>query len=407
MAEVDMRHWSGLDETTLHGDASDPPRSAPAAALIDVGRAIDHVLREAGGGRFAAVRIAREHGGMAYLVQFVHGSRLCAATVDAFSGEVTANVDHGTLPSAEPAGLRMPTARQSQGDDERVELTLASAPLQDVTAAFDDPSVAYVATQTGVAVVALRLERRRELLLETQHATGYGVTRHVVAVPSGVVGVTADGRVFRLDRNGGVRWETRLAAAPSTVAANPAGTRLLIATNAGDIQVDAGSGEILRVCRGSGMPVRTAAYLPNGDRILAGHSGTLQVFGDDGTLRWSWKQGERPERLWTQGDRVYLSGEGGLKEIVVRKGVVCRWSSPSPDAVESAVVADGQVFACVPGRHVSRYGYATADYRGRLADTPTPPAAITLVNTRGADPWLLVAHRDGLLAAWPADRPDR
>lgn len=346
------------------------------ASLLDVGNAVDLALREAGGGRVAAVRTTWEYGRYAYLVQFARGDWLCTATVDATTGEVTAVLDEG---------LRMPGDAFEAPAEPLDEVCLEGRTLWDI--AVDD-DLAWVATDAGVGLL------RRDgsgLRVVEQLVTGYGATRHVAPVPGGVVGATADGRVFRLATDGTPEWMRRLPAAPYTLAADAAGERLTVATAVGAIELDAGDGRILGVLGG---PVRAAAYLGNGDRVLAGHRGGLRVLIPSGELRWCWDQGEYPERMWVQDERIYIAGEGGLKEIVVDEGVVARWSSPGTDAVDSAVVAAGRVFTCSGGSHVDCHGYATSSLRYRL---PGRPEALAVLG--GST--LLVAHRDGLITARP------
>lgn len=355
-------------------------------ALVGVDAAVDRALREAGGGRLAGVRVEREFGRISYLVQFVRGTWLCTATVDARSGEVTSILDDG-------AGIAV-TPDDRTGRGRRSTLRLAFRTVWDACQAVDDPAACYVATDAGIAVVLLRPAAARVLVRESQQ--GCAAVRQLAAVPGGVVGVTADGRVFRMDRDGRCRWETMLPASPYTVAADGTGSRLLIATNAGAIELGADRGEFLGAV-GDGLPVRAAGYLPGGGRVLAGHRGDVLITGADGGVHWRWEQGEYPERLWVHRERVYLAGEGGLKEIVPGEGVVCRWSDPSAETVESAVLAEGRVFTCAPGSHLSRHGYATAAYYGRVPAVPADPEVITAVG--GAEPWLLVGHHGGLISA--------
>lgn len=61
---------------------------------------------------------------------------------------------------------------------------------------------------------------------------------------------------------------------PYTIAVDSTGSRLLVATNAGALELDARSGQLLGLLDG---PVRAAAYLANGDRVLAGQRGDLLV----------------------------------------------------------------------------------------------------------------------------------
>jgi hypothetical protein len=112
------------------------------------------------------------------------------------------------------------------------------------------------------------------------------------------------------------------------------------------------------------------------------------------------EQGEFPERMWVAGERVFVTGEGGLKEIVVGEGVVARWTPPPARVVEDAVVVDGTVFTCAGGTRLDRHGYATAAFHGPVEETPADPASITTLHRDGR-PWLLAGHRDGLLSARP------
>jgi hypothetical protein len=360
-------------------------------AQVGADRAVDLALREAGGGRLAGVRVAREFGRVSYLVQFVRGTWLCTATVDARTGEVTSILDDGTrLPTAVDDG------RPAPGIGGRAILRADLRTVWDLRASIDDPAVSYIATEAGIAVAVLRPGIARALSLEAHHPTGFGATRQVAPLPGGVAGATADGRVFRLDRDGRLRWEARLPAPPYTLAADRTGTRLLIATNAGAVEVDAEGGRTLSV---AGGPVRAAEYLPDGSRLLARHRGDLMVVCPNAEPLWVWDQGEYPERLWLRDGRAYLTGVGGLKEVVLGEGVVARWSEPAAETVESAAVADGRVFTCAPGSHVSRHGYATAGYDGPVAGVPEHPEVLAVVRPDGDEAWLLVGHRDGLLSA--------
>jgi hypothetical protein len=370
--------------------------------VCGVGRATDAALREAGGGRVAGVRLRREYGRTVYAVQFVRGDWLCTATVDAATRDVTSIVNDSDTADEAGAGWE-----DSEGHCDLPEatgcctqLSLAHRMIWDVQAATDDRSAAYVATDAGVSVVRLRQDVIGwSLDLEAAHTTGYGSTRQVAAVPGGVVGVTGDGRVFRIDRDGARRWDVRLPAPPYTVSVTEAGDRILVATNAGAVELDADDGRILGTYGVDG-PVRAATYLACGDRVLVSHSGCLVVLhADDGSVRWCCDQGEYPERVWVYNGRIYLAGEGGLKEIVVGQGVVCRWPAPAGGAVESAVIADGWVYTCSPEVSVTVHGYATSDFAGLAPGLPSHPEVITLLRLASGLPVLLVADRSGVLSA--------
>jgi hypothetical protein len=193
-------------------------------SAADIARAVDAVLREAGGGRMAGVRIAYEFGRRVYVVQFVRGTWLCAATVDAATGEVLSILDDG-LPVAQTDTSRQAAAAVTAQLDVRT--------VWDVQTSVDDPAAAYVATDTGVAAVRLCRDLGWTLVVEDHHPTGFASTRRLAPVPGGVVAITADAWVFRMDTAGHLKWETRLAGCPHGIAADVAGTRVLVATNAG------------------------------------------------------------------------------------------------------------------------------------------------------------------------------
>ncbi|GAA0434605.1 hypothetical protein GCM10009531_25720 [Actinoplanes capillaceus] len=348
---------------------------------------MDAVLREAGGGRMAGVRTAYEFGRQVFVVQFVRGSWLCAATVDAATGDVLTIQDEG-LPVAD--------ANIPDGEPAAVTLRPGFSTVWDVCATAESPDTAYVATGAGVAVVRLCRDVEATLVVEDHHVTGFGVTRHVAPVPGGVVASTADGRMFGMDTTGRLRWKTRLPGCPHTVTADAAGARVLAATNAGAVELDAGTGAEQGRFGGS---VRAAAYLPNGDRIVADHRGDLIVTAARGRACRRMSYGAFPDRLWVDHDRIYVAGEDGVKEFVAGYGVVARWSAPGAGTVENAVVIDGSVFTCSGGSRLDRHGYATAAHHGRLR-VIADPEALTALEV-GRRPWLLVGHRDGRLSALP------
>ncbi|HWS32793.1 MAG TPA: hypothetical protein VN408_08615 [Actinoplanes sp.] len=353
----------------------------------DITRAVDAVLREAGGGRMAGVRIAYKFGRQVFVVQFVRGSWLCAATVAAATGEVLSILDEG-----------LPVAQTDTPGETAPAVTaqLAVHTVWDMQASGDDPAKGYVATDTGVAVVRLRRDIDWTLTVEDHHPTGFAATRRLAAVPGGVLATTADGRVFRMDTAGRMVWQTRLAGCPHSIAADTAATRVLVATNAGAVELDARTGAFLSLFGG---PARAATFLPNGNRVVAGHRGDLHVTTPSGETRWRMEQGELPDRLWAHGDRLFVAGEGGVKEIMVGEGVVARWSAPGADSVDDAVVAGGSVFTVSGGSRLEQHGYATAGYHGRLGQA-TDPETITVLEA-DRRPWLLVGHRDCQLSARP------
>ncbi|MEU8608535.1 PepSY domain-containing protein [Actinoplanes sp. NPDC048791] len=352
-----------------------------------VARAVDAALREAGGGRMAGVRIAYEFGRRVFVVQFVRGSWLCAATVDAATGEVLSILDEGPPVAQTDTSGAAGTAVTAQ---------LAARTVWDMQPTVEDPAAAYVATDAGLAVVRLCRDLDWTLVVEDHHPTGFAAIRRLASVPGGVIAGTADGRMFRMDTAGRLVWETRMPGCPHRISADTTATRVLLATNAGTVELDARTGTLLGLFGGA---ARAAAFLANGDRAIAGHRGDLLVTTPSGETRWRMDQGELPERLWLHHDRLFVAGEGGVKEIVVGEGVVARWSVPGADSVDDAVVIDGSVFTISDGSRLDRHSYATAGYHAGPAQV-NDPETITVLGA-GRQPWLLVGHRDGRLSARP------
>jgi hypothetical protein len=353
----------------------------------DIARAVDAALREAGGGRMAGVRIAYEFGRRVFVVQFVRGSWLCEATVDAATAEVLSILDEG---------LPVTQTDTSGAAGTAVTAQVAARTVWDMRPTVEDPAAAYVATDAGVAVVRLCRDLDWALVVEDHHPTGGAAIRRLASVPGGVIAGTADGRVFRMDTAGRLVWQTRLPGCPHSISADTATTRVLLATNAGTVELDARTGTLLGLFGGA---ARAATFLPNGNRVVAGHRGDLHVTTPTGETRWRMELGELPERLWVDHDRLFMVGEGGLKEIVVGEGVVARWSAPGADTVDDAVVIDGSVFTVSGGSRLDRHGYATAGYHGRLGQA-TDPETVTVLEA-GRQPWLLVGHQNGRLSARP------
>jgi outer membrane protein assembly factor BamB len=227
--------------------------------------------------------------------------------------------------------------------------------------------------------------------------------RRVVAVPGGVVGITRDRRAFRLDRDGRHRWRTALPALPHTVAAKPDGSRVLVATNVGAIELDGATGTEIARYDVDGLPVWTGVYLRDGRIVLVTHNGVVVVLRD-GQERWRLRLGEYPKRMWVVDGRIYLVGDGGLKEIVVGEGVVRRWSKLLSNTVENAVIVNGRVYACSYGMQVVAYEYASGSCIDLMQDPPEHLKALAVLRTADGTPFLLVGCRGGVLSTYQVDR---
>ncbi|BCJ50284.1 hypothetical protein Asp14428_17590 [Actinoplanes sp. NBRC 14428] len=278
--------------------------------------------------------------------------------------------------------------------------------IWDIQAAAGDPETVFLATDSGVAVARVGEDAAGpRLTVLAEHATGFGFTRRIAALPGGVAGITRDRRLFRLDADGRLRWHAGLPALPHTVAVSPDAERILVATNAGAVEVRAADGHETGRYGVDGLPVWAGVYLPTGEITLITRNGVLVVLDRDGTERWRLAQGEYPKRAWVQDGRLYVVGDGGLKEIVIGEGVVCRWSKLLSNTVENAVVCDGMVYASSYGMQVAAYEYESSTFAGLMEDLPDYPKALAVLRDATGTPFLLIGCRGGLLSTYQIGKP--
>ncbi|MFE7032845.1 WD40 repeat domain-containing protein, partial [Streptomyces sp. NPDC057621] len=272
----------------------------------------------------------------------------------------------------------------------------------DIQPSRQDPRTLYCATDSGVTVVTVTDSAVGPALgVEAHHPTAWGFTRRVAPVDGGWIGITRDRSVFRADCDGTPRWHLRLDELPHTVAVSPDGDRALVATNGGAAELDTTDGTRLADFGVDGLPVWATAYLPTGDRVLITRNGVITVLdAADASTTWYFDQGEYPKRAWAANGRLYVVGDGGLKEIEVGVGVAARWSRLLSNTVENAVVADGTVCASSYGMQLAVYDHASTGFTGLLEDLPDYPKALTVVRGAGDKPYLLVGCRTGLLSLY-------
>ena len=275
----------------------------------------------------------------------------------------------------------------------------------DIQPAPGDPGTLYCATDAGVAVLDVHDSVTGPMVsVRQEHVTGYGYTRRVVPLDTGWLGITRDRRVFRSDADGTERWHRILTALPHSIAVSPDGTRALVATNAGAVEFDTADGRPLARHSVDDVPIWAVVYLPSGERVLITHNGVIVVLDHAGRHRWRLDQGEYPKRVWIRDGLLYVTGDGGVKEIEVGQGVVGRWSRLLDNTVENAVIVDDLVIACSYGMQLATFDLLSTQLLGLAENLPDYPKALTVI--RGADgrPVLLVGARSGLLSLYRIDR---
>lgn len=276
----------------------------------------------------------------------------------------------------------------------------------DIQPSREDSRMLYCGTDSGVAVVRVHDSIAGPFLqVEAEHTTGFGFTRRLAAISSGWLGITRDRKVFRADRDGTLRWHRDLPVLLHTVAVSPNQSRALVATNTGAMELATADGNHLTTFGVDGLPIWAGTYLPSGDRVVVTRNGVIVVFdAADGTELWRLEQTEYPKRSWVQDGRLYVVGDGGLKEIVIGEGVTRRFYELLSNTIENAVVSDGLVCASSYGMQLAAYEYATGEFVGFLEDLPDYPKALCMVRDGPGTLFLLVGCRTGLLSLYRVDK---
>ncbi|WP_412540827.1 WD40 repeat domain-containing protein [Longispora sp. K20-0274] len=276
----------------------------------------------------------------------------------------------------------------------------------DIQPSAEDPDTLYVATDDGVAVVALVADPRGEpqLTLLAHHVTGLGFTRRVLAVPGGWVGLTRDQWLFRADADGGVRWRHQLGALAHTVAVNNDGTRLLACTNDGAVELDAATGARLDHVRLGDASLWAGCYLPTGERVVAAGNGVVSVLPADSAVPlWELDTDEYPKRMWSSGDTLVITGENGVKEIsLATRELVSRWEELLDNTVENGVLLDDVVYAVSYGVQLAAYDRSTSEILALVEDLPDFPKGLAVLPF-GAGHVIAVGGRGGYLSLYRFD----
>lgn len=277
----------------------------------------------------------------------------------------------------------------------------------DIQQSLEDPNVLYCATDSGASVYQVtHTATGPSLQLATTVDTGRGFTRRLVPVPGGWIGITRDGHALRVTTDGATHWDVHLQAGLlHTVAVNPDGTRALVASNTGAIEIDTTTGERLENLTIEGIPIWASTYLPNGDRVIGDREGALAAFRPhETTPYWTMEDLGYPKRLWVENETLYFVGDGGLKEIEVGVGVGKVFVDLLSNTPENATIADGIVAVSSYGMQVVGYNYDDGELVAFLEDLPDYPKAVATVRSQTGEPYLLVGCRTGLLSMYRRDK---
>lgn len=265
----------------------------------------------------------------------------------------------------------------------------------------------YAATDDGVAV--LRAADRAPhhnlaVTVEAHHRHGMGFSRRVVALPDGYAAITRARYVYRAGRDGEVRWRRRVDGLTQTASLSPDGQRLLVATSKGGLELRLDDGGVVAELQIDGLPIWASAYLPDGARVLASRNGSVVAFEDDGSVRWRLDMGQYPKRMWVDRGWLYVSGEGGVKQVApAGSGVERAWYELLDNTCENGLVVGDTVYAVTYGSQLGVYWYDSCELRGVVEPMPDLTKAIAAVHTDDDQAFLLVGGRGGFVGVYWLD----
>lgn len=337
---------------------------------------------------------------IAHTVRFGHN--IIDITVSPRTGRVFVLTQDGSitaLDSEDTVVARAPFRRQCVWD-------LQSHPGRPgrILAGTDDGVAELVVDTAGAPGSAV-------VRVAAQHRHNLGLTRRVAPLDDGGwIGVTRDNNVFRASGEGAIVWSAHFDTRLFTVSVDPTRTRVLVTANSGGLELDIGSGSLQHKIDVGDVPVWAGTYAPDGDRLLGRRDGVVYRIGagpDD--VRWSAATGEDAysKRLFFDGDRLFVTGGGSVRELDPETGRTWRVFMESLDnTAEDAVSIGGRVYVSTYGAQLGVFtdpatdGPADPELLGILE--PLPDFAKALHPVCGADgtPYLLAGGRGGWLRTY-------
>ncbi|MCC0093769.1 PQQ-binding-like beta-propeller repeat protein [Streptomyces flavotricini] len=270
-----------------------------------------------------------------------------------------------------------------------------------------DDGALLAATDDGTALLRLveQLPGHPALVLAGQEFSGLGFTRRLVTLDDGWAGVFWPGTVRRVSGAGHVVWERQMPAVSHTLSRSPDGSRLLVACNAGAIELDAATGEELSRIDDLPASAWASAYLEDGSRLIATRNGVMAAYSAEGEATWTTELGGYPKRLLVEGNRVHATGGGGIKEFEVGEPKLGqRFTELLDNTCENSVVADGVLVAITYGLQVAAYDHETGELLGLHEDLPDFPKGIALLRGQGGATYVVIGGRGGYLRLYRLDR---
>ncbi|UNO38718.1 PQQ-binding-like beta-propeller repeat protein [Streptomyces sp. MST-110588] len=263
-----------------------------------------------------------------------------------------------------------------------------------------------VATDDGAAFVDVvePCPGHPALRLSAHDTDGAGFTRRILPTEDGWFGIAWPREVLRTE---GERraWTVQMPDIVHTLALSPDGTRLLVACNAGGIELDAETGQ--ETGRITDLPASAwvSGYLADGRRLLGSRNGLLRAYDAAGEVTWEIDLGGYPKRLDVFGDRIRVTGAGGVKEYLVDEQKADRqFVELFDNTVECATLIDGTLCAVSYGMQLGAFDYETGELVGFAEDLPDYSKSIASFHDSTGAPVVVVGGRSGFLRLYRLDR---
>lgn len=296
---------------------------------------------------------------------------------------------------------------------------VANAPFRrqcvwDLQSHPDQPERIFAASDGSVAELIVDLSGPRDtalVRLVAQHRHGLGLTKRVVPLPDGGwLGVTREDNAFRAGPYGLLDWQVHFDNRLFTASVDPTGSTVLITANAGGYELDLKTGDLKNKIDVGNVPVWAGTYAPNGDRLLGRRDGMVyRVAAESQDVVWSVSTGEDAysKRLFFDGDRLFVTGGGSVRELDPRTGKTWRvFEETLENTAEDAVSIDGRVYIVTYGCQLGVFtdppepGPAEPELLGIIEPLPDFAKAIHPLRSADGTPYLLAGGRGGWLRTY-------
>ncbi|MER8011863.1 PQQ-binding-like beta-propeller repeat protein [Streptomyces sp. NPDC094149] len=269
-----------------------------------------------------------------------------------------------------------------------------------------DPTTVLAATDDGTAVVRLdtRGEHARLGLVDEYHGAP-GFARRAEPCGDDRVAIFWPDTVRRFTPDGTIVWEARLPGIVHTVSVSPDHSRVLVACNAGGFEFDAADGRQLLHVDGLPASAWASAYLPDGRRVLGCRTGRLAAYDESGRVSWGTELESYPKRLLVDGDRLRVTGGGGVKELVVGEDKPRRQFVELLDnTAENCALIDGTLCVVTYGMQIAAYDHDSGELLALHEDLPDFPKGMTALRGDDGRAYVVVGGRGGYLRLYRLDR---